>query len=146
MLRATARAFHASAVRAATPAAAAATGPLPELTLSLALPHRSLVAKKEVARVTVPGRDGALGIEKNSPPLLTELKPGVIRVDYKDNTSEEFFVPVRARPGERAAPREPAARSRPSLPSPPPPGRLCVQAREQHHGRVGARGRKARAH
>ncbi len=66
---------------------------LPELTLSLALPHRSLVAKKEVMRVTVPGRDGVLGIEKNSPPLLTELKAGVIRVDYKDNTNEEFFVP-----------------------------------------------------
>ncbi len=44
--------------------------------------------------MTVPGRDGALGIEKNSPPLLTELKPGVVRVDYNDSTaSEEYFVP-----------------------------------------------------
>jgi F0F1-type ATP synthase epsilon subunit len=47
-----------------------------------------------VKRVTVPGRDGSLGIEKNSPPLLTELKPGVVRVDYNDSTaSEEYFVP-----------------------------------------------------
>lgn len=44
--------------------------------------------------MTVPGRDGALGIEKNSPPLLTELKPGVVRVDFNDSTaSEEFFIP-----------------------------------------------------
>jgi F0F1-type ATP synthase epsilon subunit len=92
MLRAASRAFTSSAVSRAT-AAPAATSALSELTLSLALPHRSLVAKKEVLRVTVPGRDGSLGIEKNSPPLLTELKAGVIRVDYKDNSSEEFFVP-----------------------------------------------------
>ena len=65
-----------------------------ELTLNFAIPHRSIVNKKEVKRVTVPGRDGALGIEKNSPPLLTELKPGVVRVDYNDSTaSEEYFVP-----------------------------------------------------
>ena len=65
-----------------------------ELTLNFAIPHRSLVNKKEVKRVTVPGRDGSLGIEKNSPPLLTELKPGVVRVDYNDSTaSEEYFVP-----------------------------------------------------
>ena len=35
-----------------------------ELTLNFAIPHRSIVNKKEVKRVTVPGRDGALGIEK----------------------------------------------------------------------------------
>jgi F-type H+-transporting ATPase subunit delta len=65
-----------------------------ELLLNFAIPHRSLVNKKEVKRVTVPGRDGALGLEKNSPPLLTELKPGVVRVDYNDSTaSEEYFVP-----------------------------------------------------
>ena len=64
-----------------------------ELTLNFAIPHRSIVNKKEVKRVTLPGRDGALGLEKNSPPLLTELKPGVIRVDYLDNTAVEFFVP-----------------------------------------------------
>lgn len=82
-----------AAARAAVSPAAAKAGVLDELTLSLALPHRSLVANKAVLRVTVPGKDGVLGIEKNSPPLLSELKAGVIRVDYKDNTSEEFFVP-----------------------------------------------------
>lgn len=66
---------------------------LSELVLNFALPHRSLVAKKEVKRVTVPSRDGALGIAKNSPPILAELGPGIVRVDFNDNSSEEFFVP-----------------------------------------------------
>ena len=62
--------------------------------MTFATPHRALVVKKEVKRVTVPGRDGAMGIEKNSPPMLTELKPGLVRVDFNDSTpSEEFFVP-----------------------------------------------------
>ena len=62
--------------------------------MNFAIPHRAIVNKKEVKRVTVPGREGALGIERNSPPLLTELKPGVVRVDFNDSTaSEEYFVP-----------------------------------------------------
>ena len=87
-----ARAFRASAARAAD--AAAATGAAaPELTLNFAVPSKALVYKRAVKRVTLPGRDGAFGLEKNSPPLLSELKPGVVRVDYEDNTSEEHFIP-----------------------------------------------------
>ncbi len=94
MLFAVSRRFlHASASVRAAAAPAASAAKLPELTLNFAIPHRSLVAKKEVKRVTVPGRDGALGVEKNSPPLVTELRPGTVRVDFMDNSSEEFFVP-----------------------------------------------------
>lgn len=92
-LGASRRALHASAPRSAAAPAAAASTKLPELVLNFALPHRALVAKKDVKRVTLPGRDGALGIEKNSPPLLSELQPGVVRVDFNDNTSEEYFIP-----------------------------------------------------
>jgi F0F1-type ATP synthase epsilon subunit len=88
-----ARRLHSSALRAAEAAPAAASGKLAELTLNFAVPDRALVNKKEVKRVTVPGRDGALGLERNSPALLTEMRPGVIRVDFMDNSSEEFFVP-----------------------------------------------------
>lgn len=87
------RRLHSSALRAADAPAAAAAGKLAELTLNFAVPDRSLVNKKEVKRVTLPGRDGAIGIEKNSPPLMTEMRPGVVRVDFMDNSSEEFFVP-----------------------------------------------------
>lgn len=64
-----------------------------ELQLNFAIPHRPLVNKKEIKRVTVPGRDGVLGIERNTPAMLTEMQPGVVRVDYMDNSTEEFFVP-----------------------------------------------------
>jgi F0F1-type ATP synthase epsilon subunit len=94
MLRAAARFLHSTPARLAKPAAEAATaGKLNELVLNFAVPYRALVAKKEVRRVTVPSRDGVLGVAKNSPPLLAELGPGVVRVDFMDNSSEEFFVP-----------------------------------------------------
>lgn len=92
MSRATSRAFH-TARPALAAAADAGAGASSELRLTFALPHKSLVAGKEVKRVTLPGRDGVFGVEKNSPPAIAELGPGLIRVDFIDNTSEEFFVP-----------------------------------------------------
>jgi F-type H+-transporting ATPase subunit epsilon len=64
-----------------------------ELVLNFAVPSAGLVSKKEVKRVTLPGRDGSFGIEKNSPAMLSELRPGVVRVDYADNSTEDFFIP-----------------------------------------------------
>lgn len=51
------------------------------------------MGKREVKRVTVPGRDGALGVERGTPSIVTELKAGVVRVDFMDGASEEYFVP-----------------------------------------------------
>jgi len=87
------RAFHVASVATAAAEKAAAAADTSELVLNLAVPHRSLVAKMAVKRVTLPGRDGVFGVEKNSPPLLSELRPGVIRVDFNDGASEEYFVP-----------------------------------------------------
>ena len=81
------RRIHSSALRSAEAAAAS------ELSVTIATPPRPLVNNKVVNRITLPGRAGVFAIEKNSPPMLSELKPGTIRVDYPDNTSEEFFVP-----------------------------------------------------
>jgi F-type H+-transporting ATPase subunit epsilon len=64
-----------------------------ELTLNVAAPEGALVKGKVVKRVTLPGRGGVFGIEKNSPAMLSELRPGVIRVDHADGAAEEFFVP-----------------------------------------------------
>lgn len=86
------RAFSGSALRAAEAAAPAAAASS-ELVLNFAVPSKPLVYKRAVKRVTLPGRDGTFGLEKNSPPLLSELKPGMVRVDYEDNTSEEHFIP-----------------------------------------------------
>ena len=89
-----ARALHASAAaRKAEAAAGAVTGKLEQLTLNFAIPHRAIVNRKEVKSVTIPGRDGAMGLERSSPPIVAELKPGVVRVDFLDNSTEEVFIP-----------------------------------------------------
>ena len=85
-LRPLVRAFAAEA------APASASAPT-ELTLNFAAPARSIVAKKAVVRVTVPGRGGALGVEKNTPTILTELAPGIVTVNHTDNSVEKVFIP-----------------------------------------------------
>ena len=66
-----------------------------ELVFNLSVPDRSLVAGKEVTRVTLPGRAGVFGVEKNMPPMVSELRPGAIMVEYTSSEKEEFFIPVR---------------------------------------------------
>jgi F0F1-type ATP synthase epsilon subunit len=89
-----ARALHSSARLAkAHSDEQVVVGKLEQLTLNFAIPHRAIVNKREVKSVTIPGRDGVMGVERNAPPLVAELKPGVVRVDFLDNTTEEVFVP-----------------------------------------------------
>jgi hypothetical protein len=66
-----------------------------ELKFSFAVPDRVLVDNKTVYRVTLPGRGGTMGVEKNMPPVVAELRPGVVLVEYDKGEKEEFFVPVR---------------------------------------------------
>jgi len=93
--RAAVRAVHTTAaVRAEAGAAAATAGKEADLTLNFAIPHMTILSKKVVSRVTLPGRDGAFGIEKNSPAFLSELRPGVVKVEFADaSAAEEYFVP-----------------------------------------------------
>lgn len=87
------RAFHVTARALADEAAEAAAGS-DELRLTLAVPDKALVDKREVSRVTVPGRAGTYGIQKKSPPSLSELRPGVVDVDFggkEDNV--KYFIP-----------------------------------------------------
>lgn len=64
-----------------------------ELRVNFAVPHTSLIANAEAKRVTLPGRGGAYGVEKNSPPMVSELRPGLVQVDYLDGNSEKYFIP-----------------------------------------------------
>ena len=82
--------------------AAATAEKFDELRFNFAVPDRVLVDNKSVTRVTLPGRGGTMGIEKNMPPVVTELRPGVVLVEYEKGEKEEFFVPVRGR-GKRPA-------------------------------------------
>jgi F0F1-type ATP synthase epsilon subunit len=87
------RSFHSSSALTKKVEEAAIVGKLEQLTLNFAIPHRAIVNKKEVKSVTIPGRDGVMGVERNAPPIVAELKPGVVRVDFLDNTTEEIFIP-----------------------------------------------------
>lgn len=73
--------------------AEAAAAEATELRLNLAVPARALISGAEVARVTLPGRAGRFGVEKSSPSMLAELRPGVVNVIHLDGRSEDFFVP-----------------------------------------------------
>eukprot|EP01138_Halocafeteria_seosinensis_P015719 gb/GECG01016040.1/.p1 GENE.gb/GECG01016040.1/~~gb/GECG01016040.1/.p1 ORF type:complete len:178 (+),score=21.20 gb/GECG01016040.1/:1-534(+) len=64
-----------------------------ELRVNLAVPHTSLVANAEVKRVTLPGRGGAYGLEKNSPAMVSELRPGLVQIDYPEGNSDKYFIP-----------------------------------------------------
>lgn len=68
-----------------------------DLKFSFAVPARVLVDNKSVVRVTLPGRGGTLGVERNMPPTVAELRPGVVLVEFEKGEKEEFFVPVRRR-------------------------------------------------
>jgi F0F1-type ATP synthase epsilon subunit len=73
--------------------AEAAAADSSELRLNLAVPARALISDMEVARVTLPGRAGKFGVEKSSPPMVAELKPGVVHVLHTSGSEDEFFVP-----------------------------------------------------
>jgi hypothetical protein len=76
-------------------AAATSTGAKHDaLHLRFAVPSRVLVNNKVVSRVTLPGRGGTFGVERNMPPTVAELRPGVVLVEYEKGEKEEFFVPV----------------------------------------------------
>lgn len=62
-----------------------------QIMLNLALPTGSLV-KAACKRVTVPGRGGTYGIQRNSPAMLSELKPGTVLVDYGQDNFERFII------------------------------------------------------
>jgi len=63
-----------------------------EISLNLALPQGPLVNNVACKRVTVPGRGGTYGIQRNSPPMLSELKPGIVLVDYGREDMDRFFI------------------------------------------------------
>ena len=95
-----ARSFLSTSRRLAAPmtrsfaADAAGVEKFEDLRFSFAVPDRVLVDNKSVVRVTLPGRGGTLGVERNMPPAVAELRPGVVLVEYEKGDKEEFFVPV----------------------------------------------------
>lgn len=73
--------------------AAAADAKNDELVFTLSVPSRSLVNNRTVKRVTVPAAEGELGLEKDGPASLLELRPGIVDVLNEDDSSDKWFIP-----------------------------------------------------
>lgn len=52
------------------------------LLLTFACPHNTLLNKKPVRQITVPGDGGEFGILANHVPITSQLSPGVVILDY----------------------------------------------------------------
>jgi len=57
--------------------------------LQIVTPERE-VAEEEVDEVSIPGKDGYLGVLPGHAPLLTELQPGTLT--YRQNTNERYVA------------------------------------------------------
>merc|ERR1711991_463662 len=62
------------------------------LTLNLSTPHKSIIAKKEISMVTVPGSAGYFGVSLDHVPTVAELKPGLITVHETEEKTEHYFT------------------------------------------------------
>ena len=49
------------------------------------------IIKQEANQVTIPSFEGEMGILKDHIPLITFLRPGIIKIQ-KDNTNKKYFV------------------------------------------------------
>ncbi len=54
-------------------------------------PEKSFLSKDNVSEVIVPGFEGEMGILKNHIPIISFLKPGIIRV-ISESQEEKFYV------------------------------------------------------
>jgi len=51
-----------------------------------------IIFSEEVKMTMLPAHEGYMSILKKHIPLITFLRPGIIKVDKKDENSEEFFI------------------------------------------------------
>ncbi len=59
--------------------------------LEVVTPDRQLLSD-EVVSVVAPGVEGYLGVLANHAPLVTELRVGILRVRYPDDTEEQIAI------------------------------------------------------
>jgi len=51
-----------------------------------------IIFSKDVKMVTLPSYEGDMGILKDHVPIITFLRPGIIKVEIDEKNFEEFFV------------------------------------------------------
>lgn len=86
------RAVHTSArLSAAAEGAAASTAT--KVTLNLATPYQAFFEAAEVDLVQIPGVEGEYGVTARHTPVISQLKPGVIKVHVDgDKDVQSFFT------------------------------------------------------
>jgi F-type H+-transporting ATPase subunit delta len=93
LARSASRLFSTARLVAAAEKAAPAAAASSELVVTFALPSKAVVSKKELKRVTVPAKEGVMGIEKSAPTGVYELGPGQVTLDHMDGSREDYFIP-----------------------------------------------------
>ncbi|TMW62268.1 hypothetical protein Poli38472_009761 [Pythium oligandrum] len=83
------RAIHTTARRAAADSGAAATAT--KVTLNLNTPFQSFFKNAQVDLVQLPGFDGEYGVTAGHTPIISQLKPGVIKVHVQRETEVQSF-------------------------------------------------------
>ncbi|KAI1116163.1 ATP synthase delta chain [Nemania sp. NC0429] len=66
--------------------------PIPEIKLSLSLPHESIYTSHGVVQVNLPAESGEMGVLANHVPSIEQLKPGLVEVVEENGTSKQFFL------------------------------------------------------
>jgi F-type H+-transporting ATPase subunit epsilon len=85
------RALHTSVRRAAAAEGAAATAT--KVTLNLTTPYQAYYQNAEVELVQIPGVEGEYGVTARHTPIISQLKPGVIKVHVDgDKDVQSFFT------------------------------------------------------
>ena len=62
-----------------------------EFKVEIVNPEKSFLSKEDVTEVVVPAFDGEIGILKDHIPIISFLKPGIIKV-LKNNEEDSYYV------------------------------------------------------
>ena len=62
------------------------------LKLEILSPERLFFSKENVYQVIIPAYEGEMGILQDHIPIISFLKPGILKVYYSENQVENFFI------------------------------------------------------
>ena len=63
-----------------------------EFKLDIVTPEKLFVSKNDVIEVVVPSLEGEMGILKDHIPIISFLKPGILKIISKNNNEESYFI------------------------------------------------------
>tara|TARA_B100000029_G_scaffold148961_1_gene144237 strand:+ start:2190 stop:2582 length:393 start_codon:yes stop_codon:yes gene_type:complete len=63
-----------------------------EFKLDIVNPEKLFVSKNDVIEVVAPSLEGEMGILKDHIPIISFLKPGILKIISKNNNEESYFI------------------------------------------------------